>query len=145
MITIKTGFEDNQKYSIPDDEAHKAYYLFLHPEQRGIFSTGLALTGKIIQAVEPDYQGTMGWNHTHELDDDDWDDIRKKGVDLRLRNVLYKAKQIASMGNIEILNKPLSELSDTGQSLPLLEKNTEEKMDGYIDEERGVYVIKPNN
>lgn len=111
MIKIVTGFKNEQKYSIEDDEAHKAYYLFLNPEKRGVFSNGLALIGKHIQSIEPDYQGSMGWNPTHELDSDDWNEIRGCGADRRLRQVLSDAKRIAYMAqsNFSLLEKPLDE------------------------------------
>lgn len=114
MIKIKTGFEKEQHYSIPDEEAHKAYYLFLHPEKRGTFNSGLALVGKHIQSIEPDYQGTMGWNSTHTLDEDDWNDIRNKGVDRKLRDVLSEAKKVAYLipNDLSLLQKPLSKISE---------------------------------
>jgi|SRR3990167_313656 len=112
MIRIVTGFTAEQKYSIPDEEAHKAYYLFLNPNERGIFSNGLGLTGKQIQAVEADYQGTMGWNPSHKLDDDDWNQIRAEGVDRKLREVLQKAREVVSLiaENPKLLNEKLSEI-----------------------------------
>ncbi len=117
MIKIITGFNDDQKHSIPDDEAHKAYYLFLNPDKRGVFSNGLALIGKHIQSIEPDYQGTMGWNQTHELNADDWNEIRAKGVDRKLRDVLNEAKEIAYLNKPELLSQKLSEISVSGYSL----------------------------
>ena len=115
MIKIKTGFEREQHYSIEDGEAHKAYYLFLNPEKRGIFKDGLALIGKHIQSVEPDFQGTMGWNHTHELDDDDWNEIRGRRVDRKLREVLTRAKQIAYLipKYPQLLNQSLEDIDET--------------------------------
>lgn len=108
-IKIKTGFNDNQFMIIDSEEAHKAYYLFLHPEERAIFSNGVALIGKNIQEINPAWNETMGWNPSHKLDDDDWADIRKQGVDLKLRNLLQEAKTIsymmeenASLGNIKL-------------------------------------------
>ena len=81
MIKIITGFRENQYYVIEDYEAHKAYYLFNNPEARTTFENGVALIGKNIQGIEPAWNESMGWNPTHELDDDDWNDISRKGVD----------------------------------------------------------------
>ena len=118
MIAIKVGYNSEQRYSISDEEAHKAYYLFLNPEKRGIFKDGLALIGKHIQSIEPDYQGTMGWNHTHQLDDDDWNEIRGRRIDRRLRNVLQKAKQIAYLipRNPQLLNQDLNEIENQNEN-----------------------------
>src|SRR3990167_7254204 len=92
---IITGFRNDQYYIIEADEVHKAYYLFFNPEERTIFSNGVALIGKNITGIEPAYNETMGWNPTHKLEDDDWNEIREKGVEKKLRNALEFAKQIA--------------------------------------------------
>lgn len=110
-IKIITGFRENQYYVIEAEEAHKAYYLFLNPEARSTFSNGVALIGKNIQGIEPAWNETMGWNPTHELDDDDWNDIRKKGVDVKLRDMLAEGKKISYLieKNPQMLSMPLSE------------------------------------
>jgi hypothetical protein len=112
MIKIITGFRDDQYFIINDEEAHKAYYLFENPEARTIFSNGVALIGKNIQGIEPAYNETMGWNPTHKLDDDDWNQIRRNGVAEKLRNTLSLAKEIAQIAEInpEVLKLPLSEV-----------------------------------
>src|SRR3990167_10820229 len=111
MIKIITGFRDEQYYVIEDYEAHKAYYLFNHPESRTIFENGVALIGKNIQGIEPAWNETMGWNQTHKLDSDDWNEIKQKGVDTKLRNLLEEAKQVALLAekNPQVLNQPLEE------------------------------------
>ena len=112
MIKIITGFRENQYYVIEDYEAHKAYYLFLNPEARTTFSNGVALIGKNIQGIEPAYNETMGWNPTHELDDDDWNDIRAKGVDVKLRDMLAEGKKISYLieKNPQYLKMKLDEI-----------------------------------
>lgn len=111
MIKIKTGFNENQYYIIEDQEAHKAYYLFNNPEARTVFTNGVALIGKNIQEIQPAYNETMGWNPTHKLDDDDWNEIRSKGVADRLRNVLALGREVALLAEQkpEILKIPLRE------------------------------------
>lgn len=109
-IKIIVGFRRDQEHSVSADEAHKAYYLFLNPESRGIFNNGLAIKGSQIEEIVPDYQGTMGWNQTHVLGDDDWAEIRKVGVDRKLRMLLSAGKEVAQLGKTEDLNVPLAEL-----------------------------------
>ena len=114
---IITGFRENQYYTIDGDEVHKAYYLFLHPEERTVFSNGVALIGKNIQGIEPDYNESMGWKSTHKLDSDDWNDIKKKKIDRKSWDCLTQGKEIARLAqkNPKILNQPLSEvLENTG-------------------------------
>jgi hypothetical protein len=107
-IKIVTGFRKEQYHTIDAEEAHKAYYLFLHPNERGIFKNGVALRGESIQSIEPDYHASMGWNPTHTLDSDDMNEIRQKGIDTKLRDVLYAAKSVAQLGRPELMNLPLS-------------------------------------
>lgn len=110
-IKIITGFRDNQYLVIDGEEAHKAYYLFNHPEARTVFSNGVALIGKHIEQIEPAFNETMGWNPSHKLDDDDWNEIRGQRIDNKIRDLLATAKDIARLaeGKKEIINLPLSE------------------------------------
>jgi len=111
-IKIITGFRDDQYMVIDSEEAHKAYYLFNNPEARSVFSNGVALIGKHIQGIEPAYNETMGWNPTHKLDSDDWNEINQNGIASKIRNLLYEAKNVALIAerNQTVLNKPLSEV-----------------------------------
>lgn len=111
-IKLITGFRQEQYLVIESEEAHKAYYLFLHPEERGVFNSGLALIGKNIQEIQPAYNETMGWNPTHVLDDDDWNEIRAKGIDVKMRDLLAEAKKVAYLAEKDkrMLNEPLSTL-----------------------------------
>lgn len=110
-IKLITGFRDDQYTIIDAEESHKAYYLFTHPEERAVFSNGVAVVGKNIQEIVPAWNETMGWNPTHKLDGYDWEEIREKGVDSKLRNVLSEAKEISYLmeNNKSLSNKKLSE------------------------------------
>lgn len=109
-IKLVVGFRRDQEHSIDANEAHKAYYLFLHPEERGVFSNGLAITGNQIHEIVPDYQGTMGWNPSHQLDSDDWNELNAKGIPRKLLALLSSAKEIAQVGEPKDLNLPLLEV-----------------------------------
>lgn len=110
-IKITTGFTADQKFTIESEEAHKAYYLFNNPEKRGTFSNGVALIGRDIRSIQPDYNAEMGWNPTHQLDDYDWEEIRTKGIDTKFRDLLAEAKKVSYLieKNPQLLNKPLEE------------------------------------
>lgn len=108
-IKIITGFRKDQHYTINADEAHKAYYLFLNPEQRGVFKNGVAIIGNDIRGIEPDYNATMGWNTDHQLNGDDYNELKKKGIDTMMRDTLYLAKDTA-INSPEKINIPLSEI-----------------------------------
>ena len=55
----------------------------------------------------------MGWNPTHRLDDEDWNEMRKKGVDVKFRELLTQARHTSYLieKNPEIISKPLSEIN----------------------------------
>jgi hypothetical protein len=108
-IKLITGFRKDQHYTIDADEAHKAYYLFLNPEKRTVFKNGVALIGSNIHGIEPDYNATMGWNSDHILDGDDYNQMRIKGIDRKLRDTLQLARDIAQFQPDKI-NLPLSEI-----------------------------------
>ncbi len=93
-IKVITGFREEQYYVIDGNEAHKAYYLFMNPEERGVFKNGVALVGKNIQGIEPAWNETMGWNPTHKLDDDDWNDIHRNGIKVKMRELLSESKRV---------------------------------------------------
>lgn len=109
---IITGFREDQYYSIDAEELHKAYYLFRNPEERGVFNNGVALVGRNIQGIEPDYHGTMGWKSTHKLDGDDMGEIRRKGVDREMREVLREADEVAQLMQPQHVRLPLSEAKE---------------------------------
>jgi hypothetical protein len=119
-IKIITGFRKEQSYTIDANEAHKAYYLFLNPDKRGVFKNGVALIGQDIRGIEPDYHATMGWNPTYILGSDDWNELRDKGIDSALQKVVASAKDAAQLLPPEKMNLPLSSLLPelTPQALP---------------------------
>lgn len=120
-IKLVTGFNDDQKYTIDAEESHKAYYLFRNPEKRGVFSNGLALVGKSILAVQPDYHATMGWNVSHRLDDDDWNELHGKGVVGHLKKLMGKGSEISYLieQQPELLGKSLYEIASEQEGLLL--------------------------
>lgn len=111
-IKVITGFRENQYMVIDANEAHKAYYLFLNPDQRAVFKNGVALIGKNIQHIEPAYNETMGWNPTHELDEYDWNELYSKGVAEKMKYILVQAKEVAYLADEkpELMNKKLSDI-----------------------------------
>jgi len=111
-IKITTGFNDDQKFTIESNEAHKAYYLFNNPDKRGVFNNGVALIGRDIRSIQPDYNAEMGWKPTHELDEYDWEEIRSKGVDKKFQEILTEAKDISYLAEKkpEVLQQKLSEV-----------------------------------
>lgn len=126
-IKIICGFRKDQAFSIDAEEAHKAYYLFFNPEARSSFSDGLAIKGSDIDRIEPDFQGSMGWNATHTLDNDDMNELAERGVARQLRGIMALASDIAKLGKPEDLNLPLSEVA---KKYPQLESTARKHTQG---------------
>lgn len=109
-IKVVCGFRKEQEFTIDANEAHKAYYLFNHPDKRGTFDNGLAIKGSDIQRIEPDYNATMGWNHTHQLTSDDWNELHSAGVMQKMLSIMATAKEIGRNGLIDDMKVPLIDL-----------------------------------
>lgn len=111
MIKIITGFREDQYMVIENEEAHKAYFLFSNPEARTIFNNGVALIGKDIKGIEPAYNELMGWNPSHRLTGEDWNEIRRSKVDVKMQGTLQEAKRVAILAEQkpEVLKQQLSE------------------------------------
>ena len=109
-VKIVCGYRKEQEFTINANEAHKAYYLFNHPDKRGTFDNGLALKGADIQRIEPDYNATMGWNPTHQMRDEDWNELHGTGVMQKFTNILAAAKDIGRNGEPEDFTTPLIDL-----------------------------------
>jgi len=114
-VKVICGFRKDQQYTIDAEESHKAYYLFLNPEKRGIFKNGVALIGKNIQSIEPDYHATMGWNESHQIGGDDWNEINKYNLKNLISHKLEDAKKVANLlaENPRVFALPLTEVKQT--------------------------------
>jgi hypothetical protein len=109
-LKIITGFREDQEYTIDAEEAHKAYYLFKHPDERGVFNSGLAIRGKDIERIVPDYHATMGWNKGHKMNEYDWLDIKYNGVEKKMKQLMYDAQTLSKIP--EALKMKLTEAKD---------------------------------
>ena len=107
-MRVSLGFRKDQQHTIGGEEAHKAYWLFSHPDERGVFSNGVAVVGADIRSIEPDYNAMMGWNPSYALQDADWGDIRECGAEKVARRLLEAAREVASTGKAELMMLPLS-------------------------------------
>lgn len=110
QFKVKTGYREDQFQIIDSEEIHKAYYLFLNPEARAIFNNGVALIGKTIQSIDPDYNTALGFNEGYKLVAEDHKLINKQGIGRTFQKLSEKAQDIAKLAleNKEIVNLPLS-------------------------------------
>jgi len=109
-IKVVCGFRKDQEFTLDANEAHKAYYLFLNPEKRGTFNSGLALKGADIQRIEPDYHATAGYSVDYKLGGEDMRELAANGTITKLQAILVSAKEIARLGETADLTQPLHTL-----------------------------------
>ena len=55
-----------------------------------IFNSGAV---EKIEAIIPDLNRSMGWNPSYKLGDDDWNDIRNKGIERKCAELHQKTKE----------------------------------------------------
>lgn len=120
-IKLVTGFKENQFVTIPMQEAHKAYHLFNNPEERGTFDNGIAMIGRNIQQIVPDWNATMGYNATYQLTDFDWNEINKTGVADKMRLLIENAGKISReiKENPQLAGQKLGEIIEGRKNLLL--------------------------
>jgi hypothetical protein len=109
-VKIITGFRDDQFKLIPAEEAHKAYYLFTHPNERTVFSNGVMLVGSEIRDVQPDINGLMGWKENYHPTAEDMGYVPKSFIK-EARAFLLGAKDISYLAenNNEFLRLTITE------------------------------------
>lgn len=99
------GYEVDNIIQIDETELLKAYYCFLEKKD-SVFSNG-AVRGSRINSIVPDFHRMMGWNQGYRLRDDDYCELREKGIDMLLMNLLSEAKikvvQAIQEGRVEEL------------------------------------------
>ncbi len=88
MLYFKV-FKDFTNYiPIDETELEKALAAFK-------FGTAVILKNGALEKIEsvlPDLNRSMGWNPSYKLGDDDWNDIRSKGIDHKLQELHEKTR-----------------------------------------------------
>lgn len=112
-IKVVCGYRKDQEFTLDANEAHKAYYLFEHPEKRGTFSNGLAIKGSDIQRIEPDYQATCGYSREYALKGEDMANLANDGTLDKLSGIMIAAREVARRGNLSDFQIPLHSLVTT--------------------------------
>jgi hypothetical protein len=103
FFIIKTGYSPNDIIRIDDmRDLEKAQYGFI-TNSKVVFNNGEVCRGQDIISIREDWHREMGWNKSfrdnngdvvpYELGDDDWKDIKIKGIDEKYRGVLAATKE----------------------------------------------------
>jgi hypothetical protein len=123
-IKLIKGYREDQYSIIDAEEAHKAFYLFLNPSERGAFSNGVLAIGADIKDIQPAWNETMGWNPLHKINTEDWNEIRSCGLEAQMIDVVADARALVPYvtKNKNLLSKPMSEVV-TLAVVALAEKN----------------------
>ena len=85
------GFDEERSTDIGESELIKALYAMSTKSK--VYLGDILLDGKYIIAIKENYQKTMGWNPTHEMDSDDWNQLKTEGIDKLFAGKVYEAKQ----------------------------------------------------
>lgn len=120
-----TGFGEEREVYFEMEDLEKVQYAFLR-EKRALLSNGQAVDGKYIQQIYPDYQRTMGWNATHELNNDDMNEIRARGIERKMEYALTRSKERVQY----LIAKGKENLIGTNVEIPELEKPSDEPRSG---------------
>lgn len=139
-------------YSIPAREAHKAYFLFLNPEDksRTVFESGLAIKGEDIERIEPDVIGSMEWNQGYKLTPEDHADTAS--VKAKLEKICHIASEVGRNADEKVLSTPLQEIIKNDPVFSLEYKNVSaprltvdtKKDEGVTDVKELLKKYKPN-
>ena len=99
---VKTGYGKDDFIRIDNlADLERAQGAFL-TNSKTIFDNGAACRGQDIISIREDWHREMGWNRTYrnddgnvkeyELGEDDWNEIRNKGVEEKYKGVLAEVK-----------------------------------------------------
>lgn len=104
---VRYGYGDEMTISIEEKDLEKAVYAWM--SQKKVNLTNALLDGKYIISITEDFHSPMGWNKSHKLEDEDWNELRQNGVLDYYKGKINSAKQnvqdLISTGNINLIGK----------------------------------------
>lgn len=131
-----TGFGDEREVYFGPEDLERVQYAALR-EKRVLLSNGQFVDGKYIQQISPDYKRTMGWNYTHEIDSNDLNEIRSKGIDRRMQLALSHTKERVHY----LIETKQEHLIGKNVPIPELDQPKNERREGTI---KRIGEIKPS-
>jgi len=118
---IVTGFGDKDYFRIEKKELARAYHCFLTDGQM-ITEEGIALRGRNIMRIEPNWNEVMGYNRDYKLTSEDYIEIGEvrqtysKAIMSKARDI---AREVIENGNQKLLKQELD--------VPLVEESFTKK------------------
>jgi hypothetical protein len=107
---IKTGYGNNDFITIDNmADLEKAQLAFL-TDGKVMFSNGEVCRGKDIISIKEDWHTEMGWNESYEMGDDDWAELKRKGIIGKYTGLLGEAKDnvqtLVNANRQDLIGKP---------------------------------------
>lgn len=103
---VKLGYGKSEYISVGERDAEVAMYAFLNPTARVVLS-GKPVRGQDIITIEEDWHREMGWNPTHQLQGEDWNELKSKGVTEKYAGAMEviknRVKYFVESGKLELL------------------------------------------
>lgn len=93
------GFDDERTIQIDEDSLKKAVFAMI--SQKKVQFGDTIIDGKYIIAIKEDWNRAMGFNPTYELNNDDWNEIRKLGIQEMYTGKIAEIKQQIQDGIIK--------------------------------------------
>ena len=128
---IVTGFGAGEYTEIDREDVARAYHCFL-TEGKMITKSGVALRGRNIMRIEPNWNGIMNWNDGYKPTANDLASIPKKNKNLAF-NIMSSAKAIAGeaikKNNTTLLAQPLKLSLPQSKLKRLSSKNSMEEQE----------------
>lgn len=116
---IIRGYNAEDYIEINETELEKAYGAFLLKKD-SVYSGG-AVRGSEIIAIQPDFHRTMGWNRGYKLGEDDYAELRHKGIDNKMRTMIENTKNKIQY----FINSGQTDLIGKNVDIPELDKPNE--------------------
>lgn len=124
------GFGVEDYIQIEASELQKAYYCFLMKKD-AVFSGG-AIKGTQILEIKPDYHRAMNWNIGYKLGVDDYEELKRKGIDRKMTHFMLGEKE--KVQYLIETNQP--ELLGKDFELPKLENKISDEVKALGDSKR---------
>ena len=111
---VKIGYNADDYISIDNElDLQKILYAFM--KQKKVMLSDCVLDGKSIIWIKEDWNKEMGWSPTYKLGDDDWLEIRQRGVERKYKGYLEDIKSyvnnLISENKTELIGKQLLQLN----------------------------------
>lgn len=115
---VKVGYGHNEYIPIEGKkELEKAIWAF-STNDKAVFDKGL-VRGQDIIAITEDWHREMGWNPTHIIEGEDWQEIKEKGVQKKYENLISSVK--SKVGYLIETNQ--ENLIGTDYEMPMIGEN----------------------